>query len=100
MHGSTDANAKYSIAHSHAWTTGCSDLANCKFTLMQYMNAEPGCRGGSETKLVNHSQLNSGRSSLKAVKIDLLLTETQSLYSYAVCSCPFRLRQLLTVSIE
>ncbi len=34
LHGSMDINAKYSFVHSHAWTTGRSNLSNCKFTLV------------------------------------------------------------------
>jgi hypothetical protein len=30
----TYSSAKYSIAHSHAWVTGHSNLANCKFILV------------------------------------------------------------------
>jgi hypothetical protein len=33
-YGSMDISVKYSIAHSHAWVTGHSNLVNCKFTLM------------------------------------------------------------------
>ena len=34
LHGSMDITKKYSIAHSHVWTNGHSNLANCKFTLV------------------------------------------------------------------
>ena len=37
QHDSMDISVKYSIAHSHALAyVRCSNLANCKFTLVQH----------------------------------------------------------------